>query len=265
MKKLTIIIIAIIFFAINAFSQNNKKMELRKFDVEEFMNTYNGNSVDFIENECRIQKFDHKYKNGDVEYVENISFVGSLFHTVYFYYSNGNLKEEIHLFDNNLFGIETHYSIDGKITEEINHEKHFKYSIYDVIEKFKELENVDISKPSLQIGVWFKYFEEYSFSFYEVSIWGPYRSYLIDGVSGEIFYKRDKTSSVYIENLKKYSYEYTIQEFIRLYPEKVKEVQESQKSFHTPKSIEEEYPGVIFRKKNKNQDEHKSFWQRLFK
>lgn len=199
MKKLTIIIIAIIFFAINAFSQDNKKMELRKFDIKEYNENMdeNHNYIQKIKNGVIIEKYCACLSITEDIYCERIKYPNK-YQIIYYYYDNGSLKQEAHYYSH--CEIKTiQYDIYGNIIKDTDYEKLYPYKIEQLREKIhKELKINDNIKYSVR-----RYYDEllnkkvYDLEVPEKEGLRSTYDYLIDGENGEIlliiFFEFDPT------------------------------------------------------------------------
>ena len=103
----------------------------RKFDIETFnKNKDESNYWEFTDNED-IEVVQYSIMNN--EYYERKKKPKDLIEEYYAYYENGNLKKEARCFMNNFIGKAYIYDSTGKLTEIIDYDINYKYSLENVL------------------------------------------------------------------------------------------------------------------------------------
>lgn len=150
MKTIPIITIILVLFSCNAQEKNKQKtknqkeieMTTEKFDIETFnKNQINGKYNFLLKDSTKIeQEIDKEFYNVTIRYP-----LPKMFITDKRYYKSGNLESELIHFPNRFLKSLKKYDKKGKLTEEIDYDKPFKFTfeqLIDLIKKEKDTINL---------------------------------------------------------------------------------------------------------------------------
>lgn len=186
MKTIPIIII-LVLFSCNAqekkTTQKHTEMTTETFDIETFeKNKLNGEYNFVLEDGTKIRQ-----TSSDNSYSEYITHPKpELFMTFKGYYKRGRLKRYVIRYPNNFQKIRKEYDKQGKLIEEIDYDKPFKFTFEQLLELIKkEKDTIDLYDKNTSIGrgsdeegtVWFVTYKKN---------WGRREVIKIDGITGQI-------------------------------------------------------------------------------
>lgn len=127
---------------------------LKHFDDKQKDTKYEQDTSYISPNGDRI---DLMWGGNDIGYIQKITPKNSMITHYKTYHPNGYLKSTVDIFNNSFFlGKEIIYDKNGTKIKKIDHDKDFKFTIYDVAKRIKKEFSVDVfieSKEALDVGI----------------------------------------------------------------------------------------------------------------
>lgn len=188
--KIIIIIATLLFSIVSCKSQiANTKKNMEYFNIDKFKNlpTNPETGLLILENGDEVYYFKGSNDKGFIERTEKKNTPITILKA---FHENTSLLTKGEEFYNFRVGIYKIYDENGNLTEEINYDKDYKFSIDDLIKKMKEEYKIDILKRSpwikvmrdkIDSGVIYKvmvYLKENKYS--------DTKNYTIDGTTGKV-------------------------------------------------------------------------------
>lgn len=157
MKTIPIITIVLILFSCNAQEKNKKtttqkqtEMTTEKFDIATFNKNQGNGKYNFIlKDGTKIeQEIDKEFYNETIRPPLPILFISDKR-----YYKSGNLQSELIHFPNRFLKNLKKYDENGKLTEEIDYDKPFKFNFEQLLKLIKkEKDTINLFDKNTSIG-----------------------------------------------------------------------------------------------------------------
>lgn len=172
----------------NGIKPKNTKIILKKFDIKNFKKHSKGKK------ECEIVQGDSIFKRTEYNdsFYEEAKKINGKFKTVYNYYKESLIiKSTGKFFGDMPFAVAKFYNEKGEIIKEINYDKNYPFSVYDLIAKIKTTHQMDLNDPKENIDVNKTIDKKTGNYIYEILYNGKnngsYKYITVDGITGQIF------------------------------------------------------------------------------
>jgi hypothetical protein len=204
MKQLILILLLLIINSCNCQNKNKitnskqitKDTMMHLLDTNKYRDWENDNTYTPSQNDKYLKKLDDRVKildfNDKIKIEE--SNINKAITNIYVYDKNSKyIQVEGQLFYTVEYGIWQYYDNEGKIIKRKDWDKPYKFSISDLVKKFKSEYNVDLENPKKVFGL--NRFEEkkhLNIPIYEVGIYTDlvykWNFYLVNANSGKTLY-----------------------------------------------------------------------------